>query len=423
MGILRSMDGKEGSHPFVFDVGSYLRENPDIARQGIDPFVHWITCGRSEERHGLRKNYQAPHFDGEYYSSLYPDVKDLIENNIYASGAEHWKMSGMSEVATGNRSIDPGFDHVSYLNSRPDVAAAIGGNDALAAYDHWLCWGRYELGISGDHKPKPRPSIISSEKSDFWARNGYMILEGLISPERCEAVNGRMDQLWDTRWSGTLPVSIDIYIDRDGARRIPFTDAPADARHLPYKLNDLVMHDDIVGGVALDEKLCDGLEWVLGDKPVAIGSLNFERGSTQEFHTDTLYMPGDTPGGMTAAWIALEDVSSQAGPLFYYPGSHNIPLFLFSDGRPHQRLDEFQNYRDYMYRNVADMQLVPEAFLPKKGDVLIWHEKLFHAGGAIKDMSLTRKSLVVHYWRHADMRDKILKKHGGGYFWNRPPLT
>lgn len=411
--------GHEVSQKFVFEADVYLRANPDVAAHGIDPLVHWITCGREEERLGHRKNAYAPYFDSAYYLNIYPDVADLIRRGTYVSAAEHWTMTGSREVSSGHRAIAQEFDRQAYLAVRPDVAAAIGINDAAAAYDHWLCWGRHELNLI--YQPV-LPPVISSAKAAFWSERGYVILEGLISPERCEAVNERIDNLWNDRANGPA-VSIDIYIDREGAQRLPFADAPEDARHLPYKLNDLVMHDDIVGAVALDEQLCEGLNWVLGDKPVATGSLNFERGSTQEFHTDTLYMPGNTVGGMTAAWIALEDVSAQAGPLFYYPGSHNIPLFLFSDGRPNQRLDEFQHYRDHMQKHVTEMQLVPEAFLPKQGDVLIWHERLFHAGGAIENMDITRKSLVVHYWRLADMQDKDLAPRGGGYYWDRPPLT
>lgn len=407
---------------FIFDREAYLLANPDVAAAGMDPLVHWVTYGREEERRGERKNAQAPYFDSDYYLALYPDVADLIRQGTYVSAAEHWKLTGLRDVAMGKRPVGPEFDARAYLAARPDVAAAVGQNDVLAAYDHWLSWGRHEA-PRHDSSPRPRPLIISEEKAAFWSARGYLILEGLISAERCEAVNGRLGNLWGKRGSGELPVSIDIYIDREGARRIPFADAPEDARHLPYKLNDLVMHDEVIGSVALDEQLCEALRWVLGDEPVAIGSLNFERGSTQEFHTDTLYMPGDTSGGMTAAWVALEDVSPQAGPLFYYPASHKIPLFLFSDGRPNQRLDEFHQYRDYMHGHVAQMELVPECFLPRQGDVLIWHERLFHAGGAIEDMALTRKSLVVHYWRIADMRDKALGRRGGGYFWDRPPLT
>lgn len=411
------------ANSFNFDREAYLLANPDVAAEGVDPLVHWVTCGREEERRGERKNAQAPYFDSDYYLAFYPDVADLIHRGIYVSAAEHWRLTGMREVAMGQRPMAPEFNAPAYLSARPDVAAVVSQNDAVAAYDHWLSWGRHEAAPKHNPFPQLRPSIISEEKAAFWSERGYIILESLISADRCETVNKRVSDLWSNRTSGEVPVAIDIYIDREGARRIPFADAPDGARQLPYKLNDLVMHDEVIGGVALDERLCEGLSWVLSDQPVAIGSLNFERGSTQEFHTDTLYMPGNTSGGMTAAWIALEDVSPQAGPLFYYPGSHKIPLFLFSDGRPNQRLDEFQHYRNYMHGHVARMELVPECFLPKRGDVLIWHERLFHAGGAIENMALTRKSLVVHYWRLADMHGKALASRGGGYFWNRPPLT
>jgi len=406
-------------YSFFFDRQAYADANPDVLSNGMDPMIHWITYGRDEERRGVRKNYYAPFFDAEYYFRIYPDVRGLVDEGRYASAAEHWKMTGLGEVAAGRRSLDPRFDVASYLARRPDIAIAIGENNLIGIYDHWLSWGRHELGLADNIAA----SIISSEKAAFWQENGYIILEGVFSKTRCDALNQRIDHLWQNRADGRLGVSIDVNIDREGARRIPFAEASDDEKYRPYKLNDLVMHDEMVADTALDPLLCEALGWVLDDQPVAIGSLNFERGSTQEFHTDTLYMPGETPGGMTAAWIALEDVSIQAGPLFYYPGSHNIPLFLFSDGRPNQRLEEFQQYRDHMYGHVAQMQLMPEVFLPKQGDVLSWHERLFHSGGAIKDMSLTRKSLVVHYWRFADMRAKNLMSHGGGYFWNRPPLT
>lgn len=135
----------------------------------------------------------------------------------------------------------------------------------LAAYDHWLSWGRHEAAPRHDPVPRARPSVISEEKATFWSERGYIILEALISPGRCEAVNRRLGDLWDSRASGEPPVSIDIYIDREGARRIPFADAPDDARHLPYKLNDLVMHDELIASVALDERLCEG--WIGARRP------------------------------------------------------------------------------------------------------------------------------------------------------------
>ena len=54
--------------------------------------------------------------------------------------------------------------------------------------------------------------------------------------------------------------------------------------------------------------------------------------------------------------------------------------------------------------------------------MLIWHERLYHGGAPIVDPSLTRKSLVVHYWRADDMQDEPLVAAGGGYYWDRPPV-
>lgn len=89
------------SYSFVFDREAYLLANPDVAADGMDSLVHWVTCGREEERRGERRNAQAPYFDRDYYLALYPDVTDLIHQGVYVSAAEHWRMSGLRDVAWG----------------------------------------------------------------------------------------------------------------------------------------------------------------------------------------------------------------------------------------------------------------------------------------------------------------------------------
>ena len=72
-------------------------------------------------------------------------------------------------------------------------------------------------------------------------------------------------------------------------------DAPDHAKAGSYKINDLYLFDELVAAIALDEQLCTLLRPLLGGDPTACYSLNFERGSQQPFHLDTLYMPGPTP--------------------------------------------------------------------------------------------------------------------------------
>jgi ectoine hydroxylase-related dioxygenase (phytanoyl-CoA dioxygenase family) len=44
------------------------------------------------------------------------------------------------------------------------------------------------------------------------------------------------------------------------------------------------------------------------------------------------------------------------------------------------------------------MGLKQSVFLPKKGDVLLWHGNLIHAGSPRKDLSLSRRAIVLHYF-------------------------
>jgi len=39
-----------------------------------------------------------------------------------------------------------------------------------------------------------------------------------------------------------------------------------------------------------------------------------------------------------------------------------------------------------------------EIFMPKKGDVLLWHANFIHGGSEVAEPELTRKSLVCHYF-------------------------
>jgi len=47
---------------------------------------------------------------------------------------------------------------------------------------------------------------------------------------------------------------------------------------------------------------------------------------------------------------------------------------------------------------VRKKDLRPKYFLPKKGDLLVWHANLLHGGEPIHDPSLTRKSMVIHFY-------------------------
>jgi ectoine hydroxylase len=59
---------------------------------------------------------------------------------------------------------------------------------------------------------------------------------------------------------------------------------------------------------------------------------------------------------------------------------------------------EYKDYEDVIEEIIQKNRLGKKVFLAKKGDVFIWHANLIHGGSPIKNHSLTRKSMVIHYY-------------------------
>lgn len=243
-------------------------------------------------------------------------------------------------------------------------------------------------------------SNLTQKDIQFWNKNGYLILPKFFDSNRLTKVNDLIDYIWLNRNKiPNNPLVADIFIGTKREKRVFLKNAPNEARKYPYKLNDLFLESEEVRNLILDLELCKILYDLLEGEPMVCNSLSFEHGSQQKFHFDTFYMPPLVPNKMLATWIALEDCSLDAGPLAYYPGSHKIKPYLFSHGHVSAIREEMPLWETYIQRELEKYQLKPQKFAAKAGDVFIWHAQLLHGGSEIKDMSLTRKSIVTHYLR------------------------
>ncbi len=195
---------------------------------------------------------------------------------------------------------------------------------------------------------------------------------------------------------------IDIFVDTEQQRRVYMVDAPGEARGSPYKLNDLYLTQERIRELIVGERIAPILRHLLGGFPMVCNSLNFEFGSQQPHHFDTFYMPSPTPNKMVASWLALEDTTLENGPLSYYPGSHKIPPYIFSNGTTLAIVDEMPKFNEYITAEIEKRGLTPQTLLAEKGDLLIWHSQLFHGGSEIIDKTQTRRSLVTHYFTKED---------------------
>jgi ectoine hydroxylase-related dioxygenase (phytanoyl-CoA dioxygenase family) len=152
--------------------------------------------------------------------------------------------------------------------------------------------------------------------------------------------------------------------------------------------------------IILHPRLIGFLRLIFNARPVAMQTLVFEYGSEQRGHMDFAYVHTRNPASLAAAWVACEDVTPDAGPLFYYLASHRlIPKYDFGDGNllafgvgPHNKA-----FEDYLEHTAVRLGLERREYRPRKGDVLFWHSALLHGGSARSNPHRTRRSIVAHY--------------------------
>ena len=229
----------------------------------------------------------------------------------------------------------------------------------------------------------------------FFVENGYVVLDLEVGKEVLDGVVEAAEQAWRDK-------PADLAYAYDGpARRMVHADESRERRSR-YRIHDLHSHSDAAHQLYLNRQLHDFVRAALGEEPVAIQSLFFEFGSQQLLHRDPVVVPIGSPGHLLAAWIALEDIHPDCGPLVYIPGSHRLPYFELApgeweyDGRRMgpEVIEKGMAWEEEQYRRHG---LERQHFTPKKGQALIWHASLTHGGSEVRDEALTRKSFVVHY--------------------------
>lgn len=232
------------------------------------------------------------------------------------------------------------------------------------------------------------------EALERWRREGYLLLEGGADGALVDAYRADLQRLLSER----TPHEVLVNCESHGIAPICELEA-ADLEQPALRVLDF--HNASTAGkkLALAEGVVSFLGHVFRDEVVAMQTLTFLRGSQQLPHQDYAFVVARIPSHLAGAWIALEDVHVDAGPVAYYPGSHRIPKFDFGNGiffNEHSSRAE-PEFAAHIEAESRKRGLSPKTLLVKKGDVLLWHCALAHRGTKVRDPSHTRLSLVVHY--------------------------
>jgi hypothetical protein len=183
---------------------------------------------------------------------------------------------------------------------------------------------------------------------------------------------------------------------------IDFADPGSDKTSGERRIQDAWTFDPDVRAIAANQAVCDLLSKLYGRAAFPFQTLNFPVGTQQEAHSDSVHFSCLPERFMCGVWLAMEDVSADSGPLFYFPGSHRWPIMtnaLIGRQGYGSQLDSAQDPYTPAWRALCDAHdAKADVFLARKGQALIWCANLLHGGSPQADPRLTRWSQVTHYY-------------------------
>lgn len=239
-----------------------------------------------------------------------------------------------------------------------------------------------------------------------WVKEGVVTLKGIIPENLIEKyVSARQRHL------GGGPM------ERTGWYLSGFTD-PTPYLRVP-EMRDIALHPPLM----------DVMKSILGEDMGLHLCLTGYQSTERRWHQDDYLNPPYVNSRYAAVWMALDDIHPDSGPFQYVPGSHRWPLirrekvwsFMYpEDARSPGWPTLSQGFvADACEAEIAARQAPILSYLPKRGDVLIWHGCLIHQGSKPKNPEAERRSLICHYSTlrsRTDMPHRIRREDGTWYF-------
>ena len=171
---------------------------------------------------------------------------------------------------------------------------------------------------------------------------------------------------------------------------------------ISLRVQDAWQSNANVRKIACNQHILDLLSRLYGRQAWPFQTLNFPVGTQQHYHTDSVHFSSNPERFMCGVWVAMEDIDERNGPLMYFPGSHQWPIYTNEHiGRCIAQMPDSpsQTLYEAMWRALVEAHgATPDYFMARKGQALIWAANLMHGGTRQLDPDRTRWSQVSHYF-------------------------
>lgn len=227
----------------------------------------------------------------------------------------------------------------------------------------------------------------------YYEEHGYVVIRGLMPPDLIDAANIAFDQ-------EVLPSRRFIYRQATAHPEQHVFTPPGFMLNAILNLQSLdpryfgsfrSASEEILTAASMQR----ALTLILGEPGKLVQSLYFHGNPTTWPHQDTYYQDSEHVGGMTAAWVASEDIAPGAGRFFVYPGSYKMDMP--KNGGNFDIAYHHERYKQLVVNSIKKQGLECRAPALAKGDVLFWNAKTIHGSLPTSQPERSRRSLTAHY--------------------------
>src|SRR5215207_2489068 len=224
--------------------------------------------------------------------------------------------------------------------------------------------------------PRLLPDDLIAAYEDEWsAAHGY---RGLVEPE--------------SQWSGTPGADPSGLWVLDAEEPGGWNDACPFMRHPALR------------ALCAYGPLAEALEATVGEPMGFHLNLTGWVSTQRNWHQDGYLNPEYVGDSYAAVWMALGDVHPDSGVFQYVPGSHRWHRLVrreiakvvdIRDPRWPAHTEEVLT--DLVESEIVRRDAAVIDYAPNKGDVLLWHPRLYHRGSRSMLPGAYRPSLIAHY--------------------------
>lgn len=218
---------------------------------------------------------------------------------------------------------------------------------------------------------------------DVYQRDGFVVLDDLLEPEELKALRRESVSLCRGERGSVdgLEAVTEDTSDDEALRRVLCI-------HFPHKLSPLARE------LLVLPRLVDVLTQLIGPDVKAMQSMLFVKAESkpgQAWHQDEYFIP-TRDRSLTAAWIALDDATTENGCLWVLPGSHRRGVIY-----PEREIDDarFDCTTEAYHFPYDDSEAVPVEV--PAGGAVIFNGYLLHRSLPNVARRGLRRAIANHY--------------------------